>query len=222
MGYHVINIRGKAIQHKYVESIAELADVPFITSDSIIYQGEKQAIPTKIGDSEDYKDFASDYYRVSLKAQNTFKKQAFENGLMLEEINKDKENADTKRGDFLVRNLSDIEIDIKWRYFYTDIKKKSFDFLCEHAEKHKRMQEITKTPILIAVYERKEHSEEIIDNRLYFFSIDDLLKHKDEFKIINRHFGKCYHIPVEFTHNGFDFVKQIHKKYFGNINENKM
>jgi hypothetical protein len=218
MGYHVFNIRGKAIQHKYVESVAELADVTFISEDSIIYQGDEQSVPVRAGDNEDYRNFADDYYRFGFKVQNIFKKQAFDNGLMLEEIHEDctLDATKVKRGDFLVRNFSNIEIDVKWRYFYTDTPKKSFDFLCEHAEKHKNMQEITKIPILIAVYECKEQGKEIIDNHLYLFSIDDLLEHKKEFKIINRHFGACYHIPVEFTHSDFDFVKQIHKKYFGN------
>jgi hypothetical protein len=227
MGFHIINLENGRLRYKYVETRLEFANVPFITRNSIVYQGDKRLTPTMVGSNEDYRNFAHDWYRVGLKGQMVFKKQAYDNGLIIEELNQDTENfkqyisangnnTPLKRGDFLIRNFSNIEVDIKCRIFYTDSNdKRIFDFLCEDVEKHKNMQEITKIPVLIAVYERKKHSEQVIENQIYFFSIDDLLKHKEALFIQKRNFGDCFHIPLDFTHSGFDYVKEFHNVYFG-------
>lgn len=121
-----------------------------------------------------------------------------------------------KRGDFLVRNYGNVEIDIKCRGFYKDnIGNIVFNFKCYDVERHLNMQSLTNTPIFIAVYERK--GDKVIEVNPYFFSIENT-----EFSALNKIYikaentGYCYQIPLKNTTQDFEFVKtyQKNKKSF--------
>lgn len=162
MGYHIVNLKDNEIEHKYVKSKIEIAYLDSITEDSIIYQGEKHWNPIRVGNESDYINYSKDWYRAGIKAQELFKKQAKEEKLILEELFQDKssfqqylikeEYFGIKRGDFLVRNFGNVEIDVKCRSFYENKRKDIvFNFKCEDVEKHLNMETLTNTPILIAV-----------------------------------------------------------------------
>jgi len=220
MGFHVINIEDGKLKHDYVEIIEELAYVEFINDNSVIYQGEEHWRPFKVSESSKYQKFAQGWYRAGIQAQELFKKQAKAEGFILEELNQDQrsfkfytansENLSIKRGDFIIRNYANIEIDVKCRSFRKEKGEIYFDFLEEDAYKHKNMQSFTKTPVLIAVYENRDNCP--VEESVYFFKIDDILDNND-LRIVSRDFGDCYRIPVSFTNKGFDFIEQVHEEY---------
>lgn len=220
MGYHIINLIEGKLEHRYVNSYDDLCYENTITDDSIIYQGEEQWKPCKVSESNLYKSFASDNFRVGMKAQQLFKKQANDYGLILEELDQKQEsfksytsNVDKliKRGDFLVRNFGNIEIDVKCRAFKRSYGKKDEEFIFFDIldfEKHLNMQSFTKTPILIAVYERdNDNLNEVKGDKVYFISIDEIERNKALFK----KFRKQFKIPIEFLNVGFEYVEQIFK-----------
>ncbi|MGP6559942.1 hypothetical protein ACT4R9_10565 [Ornithobacterium rhinotracheale] len=220
MGYHIINLIEGKLEHKYVNSYDDLCYEDTITDDSIIYQGEEHWKPHKVSESELYKSFANDNFRVGMKAQRLFKKQANDCGFILEELDQKQEsfksytnNADKpiKRGDFLVRNFGNIEIDVKCRAFKRSYRKEEEEFIFFDIldfEKRLNMQSFTKTPILIAIYERdNDNLNEVKGDKVYFISIDEIKRKKDLFKKSKKQFK----IPVECLNVGFEYVEQIFK-----------
>lgn len=226
MGYHLVNLNGAEIEHEYVESELEIVYLDNITENTIIYQGEKHWKPIRAGDDSAYKCYTKDWFRAGLKAQELFKKQAKEEKLMLEELFQDEKSFQQylindeylalKRGDFLVRNHGNIEVDIKCRAFYEDnTGKPVFNFKCDDVEKHLNMQSLTKTPVFIAVYER--NGDSVIEGIPYFFSINET-----DFSSLSKVYlraentGYCYQIPLEKTVQDFDCIKNqnIRKKSF--------
>jgi CRISPR/Cas system-associated endonuclease/helicase Cas3 len=127
MGFHIVNIENDKLKHDYVETYEELSYVEFITNDSIIYQGEEHWKPFKVSDSDQYKRFAKGWFRAGIQAQELFKEQATNHGYILEMLNQDQKSfksytsnvnsVSIKRGDFLVRNFGNIEVDVKCRGF---------------------------------------------------------------------------------------------------------
>ena len=155
MGYHIINIT----ENEYVNDKKSLMNLDTITEDSIIYQGEPHWTPLQVKNTE-LKNYCIDRYRAGLKAQEYFKTQAKEQGLILEELIQDKESFQQylisdeyiaiKRGDFLVRNYGNLEIDVKCRTFrYLNDEELSFHFSCKDLEKHLNMQSSLKHLLLL-------------------------------------------------------------------------
>jgi hypothetical protein len=218
MGFHIVNIENNKLKHDYVETYEELSYVEFITNDSIIYQGEEHWKPFKVSDSDQYKHFAKGWFRAGIQAQELFKEQATNNGYILEMLNQDQKSfksytsnvnsVSIKRGDFLIRNFGNIEIDVKCRGFRTFNGEKTFDFKCEDALKHQNMQRFTNTPIIIAVYENR--NDRPVDENIYMFSIDWLMD-CPEIEVYERSgIGKCYRIPLNLIESGFNLIDKIY------------
>lgn len=222
MGYHVINIRNDEIEHEFVESKLEIAYLKNISDDTIIYQGEMHWKPVRVGSESSYMNYSKGWFRAGVKAQELFKKQAKKEKLMLEELFQDEssfkqylitdEFLAIKRGDFLVRNYGNIEIDIKCRSFYKDSqKKKVFNFKCDDVLRHLNMQTLTNTPIIIAVYQRK--GDEVIEETPYFFSISNTdFSRFNKIYVKSENTGYCYQIPIRNTKQNFSFIKDNHKR----------
>lgn len=125
MGYHLINIVKGVLKHYYVSDLRDLLDRSDITKNTIIYQGEPEWIPKKMGEDTGYKLYVDEWSRVGLKAQILFKKLAEKEGLILEELSQDQDSFKSytkaanrnsipiKRGDFLLRNAGNWEIEVK-------------------------------------------------------------------------------------------------------------
>lgn len=222
MGYHIINIENGILKKDYVESYEELSYIDFITDNSVIYQGEEHWKPFKISNSEKYKHFSKGWFRAGIQAQELFKQQAIEHGFILEELNQDQnsfklyttnaQNKSIKRGDFLIRNFANIEIDVKCRGFRKNNIDSYFDFKHEDVLKHKNMMCFTNTPILIAVYENINNKP--IEDNIYFFSIEELLNSNIEI-YYRKGIGKCYRIPISFTKKGFSLITDTYNILIG-------
>jgi hypothetical protein len=226
MGYHIVNLNSGNIEHKYVENEIDIVYLDNIREETIIYKGEKHWTPIKFGNDPKYKNYTKDWFRAGIKAQELFKKQAKEEKLMLEELFQDKKSFQQylindeylaiKRGDFLIRNYSNIEVDVKCKSFYEDFKGDLvFDFKCSDVERHLNMQSLTKSPVVIAVYKRD--GDEVIKTQPSFFSIelmDFFTLNKKDMKPENT--GFCYQVPLNKTILGFDFIKNyyVNKKSY--------
>ncbi|WP_291400606.1 hypothetical protein [Daejeonella sp.] len=217
MGYHIINIFGSEIEHQYVKNELDIAYLDNISENTIIYQGNEEWKPIRLGNDPNFKNYAEDWFRAGLKAQELFKKHAKDHKLILEELNQDIKSFEQynlenkkdklKRGDFLIRNYGNLEIDIKCRSFYQNTNDDLvFNFKYADYKKHLNMQKETQTPILIAVYKRD--GDKVIDDTPYFFSLENLDKNKlnvVDIKAFNT--GKCFQIPLKKTVQNFDFIK---------------
>ena len=225
MGYHVISIKGKKIERTYIKNLFGLIEQYNLTEDSIIFQGEEHWKPTRVGDNEQYSNYTKDWFRAGIRAQELFKRHAKSNGLILEEINQDIESfgqyfvempvkiEKIKRGDFLIRNRNNIEVDVKCRTFYEVENDIVFNFKCLDIEKHLNMQKLTNTPVLIAVYER--NGEYIEDDIPFFISIDIIKSHENSLNKIHVHeenTGWCYQIPLTLTSQTFKYIENFNRK----------
>lgn len=129
MGFHVIiKAENGQLDSHYADSLEKLADFSDIAADSIIYQGESDWKPVILGTDDRYKHLAEDWFRAGVKAQRLFRRQAIDHGLMIEDLSQDVEsfkgytknaNIPIKRGDFLIRNAKNKEVDTKCKTFYT-------------------------------------------------------------------------------------------------------
>lgn len=194
MGYHIIlRHHLDAIECHYVEHIEELSNFP-LREDSIVYQGEERWSPEILKSSKRYGNYAHDWHRAGIKAQILFKKQALKEGYILEELSNDqvtfknytgisKEYLKIKRGDFLVRNVKNIEIEVKCRNFYEIDEIKYFDFNCEDLERHRNMSKFTNSEIIIALYERKPGTDKPISTSLRTIEVSYMYKLVDELKL---------------------------------------
>jgi hypothetical protein len=209
-------MHGKKMQHDYAETFQELSYIEFITEESIIYQGEEHWKPSIVSESDVYRSLSQQSFRVGIQAQELFKQQATSLGYMLEELNQDQKsfhhytsvakNIPIKRGDFLIRNYGNIEIDIKCRTFKRHGDTVCFDLKCEDVEKHNNMENhFTYTPILIAVYEHINGRP--IEENIFMFSIAKLLNTPSIEKYNKDGVGMCYKIPVDFTIPGFVLIE---------------
>ena len=133
MGYHIINITEKGFFHHFFEDETELLSSEItITENSIIYQGDPTNIPIKLKESK-FKNYSQSWFIAGLRAQELFKNQGKKNGLILEQISQDQKSFEQyiisktpfeaiKRGDFLVRNYGNIEIEVKCKTFCIKIE----------------------------------------------------------------------------------------------------
>ena len=219
MGYHVIttNKQTNKIEQTYIKNLTELIWLSNITEDSLILQGEKQSMLIRVGDKKEYSNYTKDWFRAGLKAQEKFKEQAKSEGLILEEINQDKDSFSqysvvkpVKRGDFLIRNRNNIEVEVKCRSFRKINDKLVFHFKCIDVERHLNMQNQTNIPVLIAVYKR--NGEDVEDGIPYFISIDEIISNKTSLDTVNEakeNTGICYRIPLSMTSQSFNYIEEI-------------
>lgn len=220
MGYHIINIKNGQMSHQYVEYECELMNVE-VRKDTIIYQGERDWVPVQAEQSATYAPYCNDWFRAGLKAQELFKKQAKEHRFILEELHQDSksfsqyligdEYLPIKRGDFLLRNFENLEIDVKCRSFEAG----KFKFKCGDLECHLNMQKLTGSPVILAVYQRD--GANVKENEPYFISINEMNENKNRFKkeyIEKDNLGDCYFIPIGIAHQGFDYLKNFKAKAY--------
>ena len=224
MGYHIFSVKGNSIDYTYADNEIELAKIDTITEDSFIYQGEKHWAPTQVKNDERLKNYSEDWFRAGIKAQELFKKQAKDRDLILEELYQDRnsfqqyrisgKHVEIKRGDYLIRNLGNIEIDVKCRTLHVDGDEKIFYFKCKDVQRHLNMQKYTNTPVLIAVYERL--SEDIVrDDIPYFISIDKIKSNEnflEKTNIKQENTGWCYQVPLTMTSQTFEYIKEIYNQ----------
>lgn len=212
MGFHLItkNIDG-SINHYYKECFDDLCDVPNITTDSIIYQGEPHWAPVTIGAHETYKHLTQEWFRAGIKAQRLFAQQAIERKWVPEPLPQDAgsfamyQNAATgrvKRGDYLIRSAN-AEIEVKCLTFY-----RGHIYLpYSHLKAHEGMFAITQTPVYFAIYER--HGDSPDPQSLRMISAATVFQENNK-SVGYDQVSKCLMVPLELTSAGFSILEKMH------------
>lgn len=223
MGYHLIitNDNGEIESH-YAENINDFVEFSNINEKSIIYQGEKDWKPIVIGKDKKYINLVEEKFRAGIKAEKLFKKQAIEHGLMVEDLSQDPESfkayksnskAGIKRGDYLIRNARNLEIEVKCFSYYFINKKEYIYFSLEQYYKHLNMKKFTGSPIIIAFYKRDKDTP--IKDSLKMIDLQTIQEELYKKVFVDKE-EKVLKIPIYLTKEKFTLIDDIKKE----INEN--
>lgn len=220
MGYHIIiSNSNNCIDSHYIENIEELAIVDNLTQDAIIYEGERHWTPITLGSDEKYSNYLKDWYCAGIRAQHLFKELARNHQLIVEDISQDqasfKQYTDSaltsiKRGDFLIRNARNIEIEVKCRTLHTtsDASK-----ICYHKiafseiKKLDAMQQITGIPILVAFFNRSNRQP--LAETLKMISISTIIREAKSKKVWYEEKSKDYCVPLSLMEDGFALIDRV-------------
>lgn len=227
MGFHVILRRADGeMEHHYKEKEHELAALP-ITETSIIYRGEPHWKPELVKDSPTFKSYADPRYRGSVLAEQIFRKQATQKGYMVEVLSQDQESFKdyvnisgsyirVKRGDFLLRNVGNLEVEVKCKSVYRSKKDGEWYFYFEkdHLERHLNMSRYTRTPIIVALYLRNEADGRPDPRRLFMMDVHFMKELVDTqgTKPVKRDWGPGYPIPLKKCMKDFRLVEYFKSK----------
>jgi hypothetical protein len=219
MGYHIIikAEKGDLVSH-YAEKYEDLAEFSDIQSDSIIYEGEPNWKPIIVGEDKKYKNLADPKFRAGMKAEKLFREQAIKHGLMLEKLSQDydsfkayKSGADVpiKRGDYLVRNAGNMEIEIKCFTFYKIDNKECFYIDYHTFKKHQNMESFTKCPVVFVIYHRDGDSP--VKDSLCMIALDIICQENNK-AISWDDKLKCFIVPISLTTKGFELIDKERAK----------
>ncbi len=226
MGFHVILSSDKdGMVTTYVENANELARLP-LEPHSILIEGEKHHKPIHIASSLAFNKFQFKGFRLGILAERLFKEQAESKGYILEPLSQDVENFQSykngadlpvKRGDFLIRNRYNFEVEVKCRKFYEKNGDWYFNFRVDHLERHINMSEFTKTPIIIAVYDHDD-TEPLPDSLfmmdvLYMDQIARSLRLKKYTARDENGSYSQYRFPINKAMQGFDLIEYWRDKF---------
>lgn len=214
MGYHVIiDPEFFPIKYTYVERIEELLSVEGISDKSIIFQGYRENPPQQVGMSGNFERLGEEGYRAELRALAIFAKLARARKLILEELSREPENAKlyskiakgpVKRGNFLIHNRGNIEIAVKCVSYYGKGERKFFAFSEEELQKYLNVEKATKTPVLLAVFQRRNDTP--VEESFCMVEVDLIQKLIDTFGRRKKEYGWIYSIPLKITKPGFDLL----------------
>lgn len=214
MGYYVITDPEKSpMEAVYVAYYKDLAKVDGLTKNSVICVGSRENRPEKVGESVLYRNLGESWYRAGFRAQQTFARMARRRGWVLEELSQDPESFraysgniqwPVKRGDFLIRNLHNLEVEVKCRTFYGSGSQRYFYFAEEDLEKHLNMQYAAQTPVIIAIYRRKEDVP--VSSSLCMIQIDRIRELASSLVKEHKNYGWVYRIPLRETLPGFELL----------------
>lgn len=220
MGYHVIiDPEDFPIKYTYVERTEKLVELEGINGKSIIFQGNRENPPQQVGTSVDFQRLSEDWYRAGLRAQAVFAKLARERDLVLEELSQDIESfkaysrgikGKVKRGDFLIRNRGNLEVEIKCRSFYGRGKYRYFFFSEEDLRKHLNMEQTTQTSVVVAVFQRK--GDRPLEESLCMIKVDRIYELTKSVPRERKEYGWVYRIPLTETLPGFDLIAEYNQK----------
>ncbi|WP_424963918.1 hypothetical protein [Ekhidna sp.] len=231
MGYHVIlKHDSNGLESRYAENLEELSELP-IEKNTIIYQGEKHWTPILAKNDEKYCFWTDIRFRLSKKAEFIFRDQASKEKYMIETINQDQESfsfytgvsekyIDVKRGDFLIRNVGNLEVEVKCKTFYNNNGERHFYFEKEALKKHENMQKFTGTHVVIAVYQRKE--EKVKEDSLYMISVNHMRYVIDQLAIkpLKRVWGWGFPIPIKHCAPKFGLIETYKREINERLGQN--
>jgi hypothetical protein len=233
MGYHIIlNKNQSEIEHYFVNHFFEIANYE-ISETTIIYEGDEKWQPEVVALSKKYQIFSTPRFRASFKAEQIFKQKANELGYIIETLNQDQESFKfyndaiknnekyvyVKRGDFLIRNLLNLEIEVKCKTIFYDPKLKKlgphFYLEKEHLDRHNNMFKFTKTPIIFAVFERnKKDQSKVNSTKLYMISLSQVNEIIDKYNLTPeyRSYGESYRISIGACKKNFELLNEYKKE----------
>lgn len=216
MGYHIINTENNRMETFYIENIEDLVELKKLHENCIVYEADRKWTPFLIKDHTELSMFLNDAIRFGIKGQRHFEKILRENKILYEKIEQTKEKLQNyidssngkrvKRGDYLVRGKSRIEIEVKVRTFYKNEFDHYFTLNYSEIKSLENMQKITKDNIIFVILERK--NEEIMEIP-YILGVDKLLELNKCKSLIYNKKGKYFEISLSNCLFGLDKLKEI-------------
>lgn len=148
------------------------------------------------------------------KAERHFEELCGANGYIVEKISQDRgrfaqyaANAQSfvKRGDYLVRNLSNAEVEVK-----CFSKRKYGSTVCyrikySHIKRHQEMERLTGEPVIFAVFERRGRN--VVENSLRMIPLRELTSRRHR-AIFYDESIKCLCVPVDIMYPAFDYFEK--------------
>lgn len=213
MGYHLIlKNSAQGLEHYYVDRLEDIADITGLTSDVVIYEADAKWLPVRMDSAPVYASFLSDKLRAGLRAQKVFQRLCKKHGFIVERLSQDKESFEhyrqedglpVKRGDFLIRNAAQIEVEVKCLSRYSYRNSQSYFLPYAQIKRHENMGSITKSPVIFAIFERAEDNP--IEDSLAMIFVSQLLSERDK-RIIYDEKTKCLVLPADLLAPGFDLL----------------
>lgn len=221
MGYHIIVLnKNDELVSSYVESEMEIAKIEGLSEKTLIFEGDENQTPRKLSEVNECKD-AIDKYRAGVNAEMLFKEMANDHGLVLETLSQDIENfqiykaahkdeigksVNIKRGDFLVRNAKNIEIEVKCFRLYGTQPSQYYYLEYKQAIGHRHMDEFTGCSTLVAFYQRE--GDQPVANSLKMISIRKIFEENNKSVSYNQKY-RTLHIPISIMSSGFELIDEV-------------
>jgi hypothetical protein len=154
------------------------------------------------------------------RAEQHFEKLSEMKGYILEKIPQDKNNFDKyknnsenhiKRGDFLVRNLKNLEVEVKC---FTKRKYEAtrefpavecYVIAYSHIKRHAEMVNITGEPVVFAIFER--NGREVLENSLRMIPLKELTGRRKDGIFYDKQI-KCVSVPLNTMYPNFSYFEQ--------------
>lgn len=220
MGYHIIvKVSTVGIESHYVESLDELVELQGLGDDAIIYQGEEHWKPVRVRDDDRYRYYLEPWFRAGMSAQRLFGNLASTNGFMIEQIHQDQKSFQSyvtnaskpiRRGDYLVRNASGVEVEVKCKELREYDGVPCFWMNYSDVKKHHNMMDVTRTPVVIAFFSRNGDRPDA--DSLRMIEVERILKEKGKEVTYVETKGKpALTIPARLTIPGFELLEEYRK-----------
>lgn len=157
------------------------------------------------------------HFLAGERAEQYFEQIAKLKGYVLEKITQDKKSfADwnhlsIKRGDYLVRNLQNLEVEVKCYSTRRQAGKDYYLIKYSHIKRHEEMANTTNTPIVFAIFERKGRAA--IEGSLRMIPLTELTPPSQRnSSIVYDQRIKCLWIPTTIMHPDFSYFEQYKSK----------
>jgi hypothetical protein len=204
------------MESTYIENPQELINIEEIDENTIVYEADQEWKPYRIKENEILKTYIQRNNKLGLKGQQIFKDKMNQEKMIIEEIDQSQaglkqyiniaNDKRIKRGDFIIRNKGNIEIEVKVRTFYSN-SENGYYFTIKYSELKslERMQEILKNKIMFCVFQCINNK--INEDKLYFITIDKILN-----GILNGFFEydkkeKYLKIPILCCNEGISYLE---------------
>ena len=154
------------------------------------------------------------HFLAGERAEQHFEQLSGSRGYVLEKIPQDKKNFGKyannsqnhiKRGDFLVRNLKNLEVEVKCftkrKYPATEC----FVIAYSHIKRHEEMVNLTGEPVVFAIFER--NGRDIVENSLRMIPLRELTGQRRNGIFYDKRI-KCVCIPLTLMYQDFSYFEQ--------------
>jgi hypothetical protein len=154
------------------------------------------------------------HFAAGKKAEQLFEQMAYENGWTVEKIPQDRSSFDKyakhsargiKRGDYIVRNLRNTEVEVKC-FSRSRWRTPGYLLKYSHVKRHEGMQELTDTPVVFAIFERRGRNP--VRESLHMIPLSALTGRRSrEITYVQK--NKSLHIPLASMYPGFELLRSF-------------
>jgi len=215
MGFHIVKQKDGIIESVYIRKAEEIVNIDDIDENTIVYEADEKWKPYTIKDNKELHLFLQDSVKYGLLGQQYFVEMMHKNKVVCEQIDQNPESLKQyieiangeyiKRGDYILRNVNNIEVEVKVRTFYGRDQNRYFTIDYSELKSLERMQKILNNEILFCVFQKVD--KVIIKDTIYSIAINKLVDLNREKLTKYYEKDKYLGIPVCKCAEGLDFLK---------------